>query len=122
MIGAAADASSARASADLQALALRIAFGASIGDRAEREALDQLVGRALELGAVQSVQLAVVANVFAAGEMRIQAARVRQHAERATHLQRLLSRSRGRRRGRGLRSARSTVLRMRSVVDLPAPL
>ena len=107
----------------LQTLALRIALRASSGDRTEPEALDQLV-RWLRSssGAVQAVQLAVVANVLAAGEMRIQAARVRQHAERSAYLQRLRRAIVAVDDARGPCRRAVTVLRMRSVVDLPAPL
>src|SRR5688572_20651409 len=74
---------------DFQTFALRVAFGASTRDSAKPETLDQLVRHPIELGPVQAVQFAVVADVLAAGEMRIQAARARQDAERSANAQRL---------------------------------
>ena len=62
---------------DFQPLALRIALGAARGHRAETETLDQLLRQPIELRALQPVQLAVIADVLAAGEMRVQPARVR---------------------------------------------
>ena len=66
---------------DLHLLALREALRAPVGDRVEAKRVEQRVGACLERGTCETVQRAVVADVLARRESRIQAARIGQHAD-----------------------------------------
>ena len=70
---------------DLHPLALRKALRAAVGDGGDPERPDELVDPRLERVLGQALQRAVVADVLARGEARIEAARVRQHADAAAH-------------------------------------
>ncbi len=74
---------------DLDALALREALRAAVGDRAEVELGDERLDARRERGAGEAVQPAEVGDVLARGELRVDAGAVRQHADPAARGQRV---------------------------------
>src|SRR5438105_9702860 len=70
---------------DLHPLPLRKAVGAAVGERGEAELRQQSFDPRVESGATKAVQAPVIAYVLACGEPRVETARVREHADAATH-------------------------------------
>src|SRR5690606_42101668 len=75
-----------RRSSDLT-LALRETFGPPVGDLRERQTSEQIVDPRRKRTFIDPVQTAVVENVFARGQLRIQPGRMRQHTEQASRPQ-----------------------------------
>ena len=108
---------------DLHALALREAVGAPVEERRRgRAAARGARCDGVERRAGEAAQLAVVGDVLARGEPRVEAARVRQHADARAHGERVAAARRGRRPAPCPAWAPRACEIMRSVVVLPAPL
>ena len=68
---------------DLGALSLRKALGAAVRKLADLQQLDDLVDAVVDLGLVEAAQPGEVSDVFARGQVRVQAGTVRQRANRS---------------------------------------
>ncbi len=107
---------------DLHALALRESLRAPIGERARARASRSARRRAHSSAAPdKTVQRAVVADVLARGQARVQPARVRQHADALAHREAVAQDVEVARRFAVPASGVTSVASMRSSVVLPAP-
>ena len=91
-----------------------------VGGVREAEAVEQLLDAALELRAAEAVEPAAEAQVLARGGLAVGAAALGDHADRAAHL-RGSARTSWPATVALPSSARASVVRMRTAVDLPAP-